>query len=208
METGKIYIVLTADVIASRKPDNAKLMEKLPEKIKMINQQYHPLVPLHIFAGDEIQGVWKSRSPIFSILIDFLSHIYPLRLRTGIGIGEIYGNIEDKSGAMQGPAFENARNALNQAGRIRQRIQAKGWRDHDQMVNHLLDLMMKIMERWDAITFRRYQKYRHLGTIKEIARNEKVSFEAVNKTINRYAIREISNTLNYLDLLLREPIQP
>jgi len=197
-----IFIVTTADVIASRKPANVGLMQNLEKKIAFFNKHHNPIVPLYIFAGDEIQGVWKSNTAIFNILIEFLKDIFPLRLRIGIGIGKINGTLNINSGMMNGPAFENARNALNKAGHVRQRIQIQGWQANDIHVNLTLDLIMKIIERWDAVTYRRYMHYRQYGTLSEIARNEKVSVEAINKMLNRYAIREVASALDYLDDLL------
>jgi hypothetical protein len=109
-----LYGVLIADVVASR--STADLRSLLNEKLRVasiaqLNEQLIR-VPYAVTAGDEFQVVAARLERVPKLILDLRRRLLPLRLRVGVGIGMVEGQIRRPVNRLAGEAFENARKAI------------------------------------------------------------------------------------------------
>jgi hypothetical protein len=185
------YLCLTSDIIGSSEPVDQQKLRSLPELLQEVNRSWSPAVAFSLSSGDEFQGLLDlSQSPLDLIGALELA-LFPLRFRTGIGLGTVSTDIQDTTHAMRGETFENARSALKRALQEK-RLYAFDAGKEDFLLDDLLLLVGFIKEQWSSETvFRRFALYRKYRAVEKVAREEGVSAEAVNKMVQRYGFREI-----------------
>lgn len=200
----KKYIVITGDIIKSRELDTADLLESIPEFLNQINIKYNPISHFRIAAGDEIQGLIEPSSSPICLLLDLSGVFYPLQIKFGIGYGSISTDIKQDVGQMRGNAFESARTALNALRNNRVLFRLEGQHPSLNSINTILMLFSRILVSWDERVYRRYHLYSEYGSVLKVAEEDNVSAEAINKHLNTHAVREVIETVNFLDSLLSE----
>lgn len=108
--------VLIADIVASRSA--AGLRSSLQEKLRAASAAQLAegwiRVPYAVTAGDEFQVVAARLERIPRLILDLRRRLLPFRLRIGIGIGAIEGQIRRPVNHIAGEAFENARAAVTE----------------------------------------------------------------------------------------------
>ena len=199
MET---YLVITGDIIGSKSRESQSELAGLPETIDHLNGIYSDrlISGFALSAGDEIQGVFPADvSVVYRCLIDIYGALLPLRIRAGLGIGTISTDILPDPGQMRGEAFERARNALEEITKPRTFFRMRGPGEYEHWLNTIFLLLSRILHRWKPLTYRRYSLYREAGDIFTVAEKENVSHEAINKYLGRYDIREVLDTLTFLE---------
>jgi hypothetical protein len=109
-----LYGVLIADVVASRSTQDLRLSLNEKLRIASIAQFDEKLirVPYAVTAGDEFQVVAARLERIPKLILDLRRRMLPFRLRIGIGIGTVEGQIRKPVNRVTGKAFENARKAI------------------------------------------------------------------------------------------------
>jgi SatD family (SatD) len=109
-----LHAVLIADVVASR--STGRLRSSLNEKLRIatIAQLDERLirVPYAVTAGDEFQVIAAHLDQIPKLILDLRRRLLPFRLRIGVGLGTIEGQIRRPVNRLAGEAFENARKAI------------------------------------------------------------------------------------------------
>lgn len=118
-----MYFALIGDIINSKNIsiDNAlqarnEVQMKLNTILEEINKKYSDGIAANflITLGDEFQGLLNSPNYIFEIIETIKLNIFPTRLRFGIGIGDIYTQINrDMALGADGPAYHNARKNID-----------------------------------------------------------------------------------------------
>lgn len=104
--------------MASRKIDERNLtQEKLKRVLNYVNEVYHADISAKfvITLGDEFQGLLYTNEHLFDMIKYIQREMYPVKLRFGIGIGEIRTDIfyEAAIGA-DGPAYYAAREMIDE----------------------------------------------------------------------------------------------
>ena len=110
------YIAIISDIKESKKiEDRNQIQENLSHILKCVNRIYRADISAKfvITLGDEFQGLLRNGSHLFDIVKYIQREMYPVRLRFGVGIGEINTNIfyEAAIGA-DGPAYYVAREMI------------------------------------------------------------------------------------------------
>ncbi|HHX67408.1 MAG TPA: hypothetical protein GX708_05045 [Gallicola sp.] len=110
------YIVLIGDVIKSRTieiKERNEFQQSLEKDLNRFNKKYKDKIvsDFTVTLGDEFQGFLYDAKVAFEV-ITYLQVKYSYQLRYGIGIGELYTGIKDKSIGMDGPSWWNSRKAL------------------------------------------------------------------------------------------------
>lgn len=113
-----MYIAIVGDIIDSKKLINrAEIQEKLNSILNEINKKYEKSISANfiITLGDEFQGLLNNPENIIEILGKIKMELYPVKIRFGIGFGEITTEI-NKAMAIgaDGPAFYRAREAIEE----------------------------------------------------------------------------------------------
>lgn len=112
------YVAIIGDIVGSKKIRNRnKTQQELKQVLENINLKYEEDIASNfmITLGDEFQGLLKYGRNTVDIMIKIESALWPVRLRFGLGAGEICTDIDPAFplGA-DGPAYHNARTAIEQ----------------------------------------------------------------------------------------------
>ncbi|HLR35772.1 MAG TPA: SatD family protein [Tissierellales bacterium] len=149
-------LAIIGDIIDSRNIEyRIKVQEELNKIIKEINMSYKNYIVSKwtITLGDEFQVLMKPNLEIFKML-DYISYrMDPIKIRYGIGLGEIYTDIDyEKSIGADGPAYWNARSAIefihNNNNYGNSKILFRGKTKSDNIINHLLSYTDWMKENW------------------------------------------------------------
>ncbi|NLA71847.1 MAG: hypothetical protein GX850_05460 [Clostridiaceae bacterium] len=156
------YIALIGDMKDSKTIKNRDaVQEKLKSVLFKINSKYLENIAskLTITLGDEFQGLLYSGANIMSIIGEVERTMYPVRIRFGIGVGEISTDIDPELAiGADGSCYHKAREAiefLKQNERRNQAIEADirlgvedGQQTAEDLVNTVLSLMAVIKHSW------------------------------------------------------------
>ncbi len=109
-------IVLIGDIVNSKNIlQRSKVQSELNAIFKKLNNDKSLLSPYTITLGDEFQAVYNKADFIFNHIWQISLAVYPLKIRFSLGVGDITTKINKKQAiGMDGPAFYNARNGLNE----------------------------------------------------------------------------------------------
>lgn len=193
----QVFAVVNADIKGSRKMDERERYEWqlfLKSAIIQVNENWSDAieVPFMITKGDEFQGVVRNVPYVHSIITEFERILYPLALRYGIGLGEIQKMGATISIEMDGPAFHRANAALNYAKKNKLRVRFRSEdKQLDVYVNTVYLLIYAIKNRWAKINYKRYWRYRELGTYEKVADLEGVSPQAVWDSLRNASAMEV-----------------
>lgn len=149
-------VAIIGDIIDSRNIEyRIKVQEKLDKILKEVNLSYKDYIVSKwtITLGDEFQVLIKPNLEIFKMLDHISYRMYPIKTRYGIGLGEIYTDINyEKSIGADGPAYWNARSAIkfihdnNNYGNSKISFRSKT--KNDDIINYLLSYTDWMKENW------------------------------------------------------------
>ena len=116
--TAMIYYAIIGDIKASKELSNRKeTQDALNCVLKEVNTAYETEIAANflITLGDEFQGLLKTAGHLLEIVKYIQRRMYPVKLRFGIGAGEISTKI-DRAAAIgaDGPAFYAAREMITE----------------------------------------------------------------------------------------------
>lgn len=149
-------VAIIGDIIDSRNiEDRNKIQTKLNKVLKEVNIEYEEYIVSKwtITLGDEFQVLIKPNLEVFKML-DYISYkMYPTKIRFGIGLGEIYTDINyEKSIGADGPAYWNARDAIefihNNNNYGSSKISFKSKNKNDEIINNLIYYTDWMKENW------------------------------------------------------------
>lgn len=161
----KLYAVILADVMASggRKRLRPLLRRLLRRASEAHRRRKFILLPYAVTAGDEFESITDHLEKIPWLLLDLRSRVQPIKLRIGVGIGEVDGKVASPVNQMDGAAFRMARQAVDGLKRARKNAALTAFRsvneEFDQTANLIYGLqdtlVRKITEKqWQAVTAR------------------------------------------------------
>ena len=189
-------IVLIGDIVDSKSiSERGKIQSQLNTVFKKINNDKLLLSPYTITLGDEFQAVYSKADSVFNHIWQISLAIYPLKIRFSIGAGNITTKINKKQAiGMDGPAFYNARNGLNE-------LKESGFLftiNSDELISkeimkQSLFLISHLISGWKKSRFDILVLLNENFNIGEIAKKLKISDKAVYKNIDAGALKIISD---------------
>ena len=196
----KNTICVIGDLVASREIDERRVFqEKLGKFLRSIDRS-HTISPYTITLGDEFQAVYADPSELFADLICIQSFTYPIRVRFGIGVGELTTRINDRNAlGMDGPAFLGAREAITTLKKSGRYYRVEGLSGLAAIgVNLSLDLVSHLSATWKEnrlkITAALLEGKRPL----KIAEAMVISDSAVYKNIDAGALETVVATFHHI----------
>lgn len=112
-----IYVAIIADIKNSKNLQNRKQVQiRLKEVLEKVNCIYKQSLAakFQISLGDEFQGLIQDKKKVIEIIQTIELDMDPVKLRFGIGIGEILTDIDfNYTLEIDGPAYHRARNMIN-----------------------------------------------------------------------------------------------
>lgn len=209
------YIAVIGDIKHSKQlADRREVQLRLSGILDAVNRDYEKQLAskFMITLGDEFQGLLKTGSKTAYILDAIERELYPVRLRFGIGVGEIVTGIRaDLPLGADGPAYYNARDAIEALkasekkkmelkGNAKIRIQ--GYDDLSEVINTLFSLMTVVRETWTARRVQIINAYLQCGETQEkTARSLGIHQSNVQKALaasNFYSYRSALEAISKL----------
>ena len=115
------YAALMFDIVESRHYQGRyDIQNTLMNAVSYLNHLYREDIKKEVVssAGDEFQGLFLSLQSAFLYIRKLQLLIYPIKIRCGIGYGEIKYDVEKwSSSAFDGEAYYLARDAINEVSR-------------------------------------------------------------------------------------------
>lgn len=157
-----MYVSLIGDIVKSKtmsRDARSDFQNNLEQTLKECNEKYKEFMAaeMTITLGDEFQGLFINAIPTFEI-IAYLQAKFPISIRYGIGIGELYTEIKNSIAiGSDGPVWWKARNAITdientyeRTGKGRTNILISGLSDPltGELVNNTLILAYHISSKW------------------------------------------------------------
>lgn len=120
-----MYCAVIGDIIRSKEiKKRLAIQDKLEKTLNDINREYGDCIASNfaITLGDEFQGLLNDTGNLMSIVETIKFELYPVKIRFGIGIGQIYTKIDRyfPIGA-DGPAYHNARKMIEEIKKLERR---------------------------------------------------------------------------------------
>ena len=110
------YYAIIGDIKRSKKIENrCEIQEKLKKILDNVNSIYNNDISAKflITLGDEFQGLLEITAPILEIIKYIQREIFPIKLRFGVGIGNVSTLINHEAAiGADGPAFYAAREMI------------------------------------------------------------------------------------------------
>ena len=112
------YVAIIGDIKGSKQISNrSQIQKKLGHVLKDVNETYKADISAKfiITLGDEFQGLLGRSKYVFDIIKFIQKEMYPVRLRFGVGIGEISTDVFSEAAlGADGPAYYAARKMMEQ----------------------------------------------------------------------------------------------
>lgn len=116
-----MYLAIIGDLVSSRQlRDRQAVQKKLVSALDEINELFeaHLASRFSITLGDEFQGVLHSPEQAMAVLFRLKYLLFPVRIRFGVGLGEISTQINPKESlGADGPAYHAARQMIQEVRR-------------------------------------------------------------------------------------------
>lgn len=194
------YIALIGDIRDSRKLENrAQVQETLGAICRELNATDGAAMtasPFTLTLGDEFQALFRWPERLWRGVFTFEAMMHPVRLRYGLGIGEITTAINTQSAiGMDGPAFYLARDAVEDIRKAGKTFRIHGLGDTAGLVNGALDLISLEREAWKGNRVKVFANFLAREPVSSIANKLAISEQAVYKNIKDGKMETIASLL-------------
>lgn len=207
------YIAIIGDIKGSKAIERRKeVQEKLAVVLNEINEQYSEDIAsgFMITLGDEFQGLLSNGTRIMQIISKIEGRMYPVKIRFGIGVGEITTEINPYMAiGADGPGYYRARAAIEylkenekkkQTSASDIRLEVEGENQESQaLINVIFGLMTALKSTW---TMRRREiiqdMLEHRDNQTDTAERLNIKQPTVNRVLvtgNYYAYKEAFDTV-------------
>ncbi len=207
------YVAVIGDIKGSKQSSvRSELQKQLKTILSDINMQYSKDIASKfvITLGDEFQGLLKYGGHIMEILETIELRMYPVRIRFGIGVGEITTEINpEMSLGADGPAYYNAREAITRLKEKEKKSKSaitdtvmllgddKGT---EQLLNALLSLLTVIKQGWTERQVEVIRDYlEHRDSQQGVADRLGITQSSVQKSLSNasfYSYQEAVDTIS------------
>lgn len=209
------YIVLTADIVNSRKYSMDQL--KWKDRLLKINQElvehYPDLVvtPFTLSRGDELQSILSVHKALPLAIRLLRYHFIPLKLRLGIGIGDISTDdmrTIESSWSATGTAFFHSRDSLDALKKEKKQTTTikSNYILTDEIVNGFYLLIDVIESAWSDKQWEAVYLYEKEATFAKAASNNKTSPQNVFSTYKRSNFAKVKEVEKIIGKLIYSQI--
>jgi hypothetical protein len=208
--TASLYGVLIADVVASR--STSDLRSSLNKKLQLasIAQLDEQLIriPYAVTAGDEFQVVAARLERIPKLILDLRKRLLPFRLRIGVGIGAVEGQIRPPVNRIAGEAFENARKAIIEIRAQRKYPTLTIFRSNhgsfDRVANLIYGLHDTLIRRTTAKQWETIAVYLIKNRVDHTAKALKIDRSTASRNLRRGFFWQMEDTALAMEEFIRE----
>ena len=202
-------IVLVGDLVASRRiAERSAVQERLRACLRQLNSKKREglVSPYTITLGDEFQAVFSTPDRLFRDALTVLIALYPVEVRFSFAIGEISTAINTKQAiGMDGPAFHEARATIDRLKKTKSLFAIASPDGAGlTLINQSLALVSHTIGKWPRNRLELLRGLTENHTVKQLARDLRVTDKAVYKSIDAGAIRTIVPLLEEIIADLRK----
>ena len=201
------YIAIIGDIKDSKHSENRHTIQvQLKKVLDTINIEYEAVLAskFMITLGDEFQGLLKLGASAIFIIDKIEREMYPVKIRFGIGIGEMTTDINfDMPLGADGPAYYNARIMIDElktsekkkmGSKVNIKISIQDNTDTSELINTIFSLLTIIKETWTPRRVEIMNAYLNCGgTQEEVAQVLGINQSNVQKALassNFYTYRK------------------
>lgn len=217
----KPYIAVIGDIKSSKHlQDRLSLQNKLKNILETLNREYGNDIASNfmITLGDEFQGLLKNGRSAVYMMDRIERELYPVKLRFGIGVGEITTEIQPSMplGA-DGPAYYLARERITTVKQSETKkrtplrntaISIQGHEEISSLLNTIFILLSELKENWTGQQVEIMNLYANGEYTQDaIAEKLNVNQSSVQRALaasGYYAYREALDTVSALLSEIRE----
>ena len=205
-------IVLVGDLVASRRiAERSAVQERLRACLRQLNSKKREglVSPYTITLGDEFQAVFSTPDRLFRDALTVLIALYPVEVRFSFAIGEISTAINTKQAiGMDGPAFHEARATIDRLKKTKSLFAIASPDGAGlTLINQSLALVSHTIGKWPRNRLELLRGLTENHTVKQLARDLRVTDKAVYKSIDAGAIRTIVPLLEEIIAGLRKILE-
>ena len=205
-------IVLVGDLVASRRiVERSAVQERLRACLRQLNSKKREglVSPYTITLGDEFQAVFSTPDRLFRDALTVLIALYPVEVRFSFAIGEISTAINTKQAiGMDGPAFHEARATIDRLKKTKSLFAIASPDGAGlTLINQSLALVSHTIGKWPRNRLELLWGLTEDHTVKQLARDLRVTDKAVYKSIDAGAIRTIVPLLEEIIAGLRKILE-
>lgn len=208
-----LFIAVIGDIKESKKLKNRNEVQvKLRNTLQQLNEQYKDEIAAKfmITLGDEFQGLLQVGKHVVDMIELIQSEMYPVKLRFGIGVGQITTEINPEMAiGADGPGYYMAREAIETLKKNEQKnkMQTANVRiemENDNqgvcnMLNTIFSLLTVIQNNWTERQREIIVDYEvHQGSQAECAMRLNITQSTVQRGLasaNYYAYKDAKNTV-------------
>ncbi len=204
---GEQFYVITADIIASRKQEEAP--RRAREGLAALNLRHRSALAAEftLYRGDEIQGALRGSADLIRTLRHLRFFLPGLKLRAGVGAGAISAGLEQKyAWQMDGSAFHRSRAALEKIKNRRTPAtcfhgeEQKRW----ETVSAFYELIDTIQSRWTIKQWQAVDAYERAGTYAAASLELGISPQNVAKRCRAASWKAVSGAERFLRAYLNQ----
>ncbi len=206
------FVAIIGDIKSSKQLEDRRAVQiHLKEVLDAINNEYQDDIAskFMITLGDEFQGLLKTGSSAIFIIDKIEREMYPIKLRFGLGVGEITTDINSNMplGA-DGPAYYKARKIIDELkasekkkmeSKVNVKIEVQGNSDISELINTIFSLLTTIKEAWTSRQVQIINSYLETdGTQEDTAKKLNINQSNVQKALssaNYYTYRKAIETI-------------
>jgi hypothetical protein len=205
-------IVLVGDLVASRRiVERSAVQERLRACLRQLNSKKREglVSPYTITLGDEFQAVFSAPDRFFRDALTVLIALYPVAVRFSFAIGEINTAINTKQAiGMDGPAFHDARATIDRLKKTKNFFAIASPDGAGlTLINQSLALVSHTIGKWSRSRLEILLGLSENRTVKQMARDLRVTDKAVYKSIDAGAIRTIVPLLEEIIVGVRQILE-
>jgi hypothetical protein len=208
-----LYACLTCDLVGSREhPDRGKLQRRLERELQLVNAECAAdlVVPFTITLGDEWQGLARTVAAGFELDFRLRRGLWPLRLRSGLGVGKLSSDLRERTALMDGPCFHRSRAALTAAKKRRGPVTVldSGRPELDAFVSATEVLLHAVMDDWTQRQFECVMAFLDAGSEPAAARALRIAQPTLHKSVASALGKEIMALMETRSLYLASVLGP
>lgn len=208
------YIVLIADICEPKTLDGRdRTQQNLIAACSKLNRRRialglvspFTLMPSSLNEAGEFQAVFRTPDELWTSIFELEFAVHPLRLRYGIGVGEIATKINDQTTiGMDGEAFVEARACLDSLRVDGKHFRVQGLQERDRLVRHSLDLVSHLRSGWRENRIGTFLGLLKASSAAETATYLSISEQAVYRNVRDGGLNSIAGLLEDVSGLISE----
>jgi hypothetical protein len=157
---------------------------------------------LTLTSGDEIQALLSRCAPALDLVLDLIDRLHPLRLRFGVGRGELTTPLRETTASLSGPAFYGAREAIRSARGAGRHVVLSGFGERNETLEVLADTAAAIAVGWTPVQRETVRAYLRHGSHRAAADALGKARSTVTRNLGRALASEMLRARDHVRELL------